>query len=47
MPRQPHCGDKVLSKGTRHVVNRAAMALRIAATTLLRSSLPAAGMGFR
>jgi hypothetical protein len=30
-------GDKVLSKGTRHVVNRAAMALRIAATTLLRS----------
>ena len=30
-------GDKVLSKGTRHVVNRAATALRIAATTLLRS----------
>lgn len=30
-------GDKVLGKGTRHVVNRAATALRIAATTLLRS----------
>jgi len=30
-------GDKVLSKGTRHVVNRAATALRMAATTLLRS----------
>jgi len=30
-------GNKVLSKGTRHVVNRAATALRIAATTLLRS----------
>jgi transposase len=30
-------GDKVLSKGTRHVVNRAATALRVAATTLLRS----------
>ena len=30
-------GDKVLSKGTRRVVNRAAMALRIAASTLLRS----------
>lgn len=30
-------GDKVLSKGTRHVVNRAATALRIAATSLLRS----------
>jgi len=30
-------GDKVLTKGTRHVVNRAATALRIAATTLLRS----------
>jgi len=30
-------GDKVLSRGTRHVVNRAATALRIAATTLLRS----------
>src|ERR1700680_999310 len=30
-------GDKVLSKGTRHVINRAATALRIAATTLLRS----------
>jgi len=30
-------GDKVLSRGTRHVVNRAATALRIASTTLLRS----------
>lgn len=30
-------GDKVLRKGTRHVVNRAATALRLAATTLLRS----------
>jgi transposase len=30
-------GDKVLSKGTRHVVNRAATALRLAATTLLKS----------
>ena len=30
-------GDKVLSKGTRHVVNRAATALRMAATTLLNS----------
>jgi transposase len=30
-------GDKVLSRGTRHVVNRAATALRIAATTLLKS----------
>ena len=30
-------GDKVLSRGMRHVVNRAATALRIAATTLLRS----------
>jgi transposase len=30
-------GDRVLRKGTRHVVNRAATALRIAATTLLRS----------
>jgi hypothetical protein len=29
--------DQVLSRGTRHVVNRAATALRIAATTLLRS----------
>jgi len=29
--------DKVLSRGRRHVVNRAATALRIAATTLLRS----------
>ena len=30
-------GDKVLSKGTRHVINRAATALRLAAVTLLRS----------
>src|SRR5256712_11021090 len=30
-------GDKVLSRGTRHVVNSAATALRIAATYLLRS----------
>jgi transposase len=30
-------GDKVLSRGTRRVVNRAATALRIAANTLLKS----------
>ncbi|HEX2714033.1 MAG TPA: transposase, partial [Candidatus Acidoferrales bacterium] len=30
-------GDKVLRKGTRRVVNRAATALRMAATTLLKS----------
>ncbi len=30
-------GDKVLGKGTRHVINRAATALRMAATTLIRS----------
>lgn len=30
-------GDKVLTRGTRHVVNRAATALRMAASTLLRS----------
>jgi transposase len=30
-------GDKVLGRGTRHVVNRAATALRVAATTLLKS----------
>ena len=30
-------GDRVLRKGTRHVVNRAATALRMAATTLLKS----------
>jgi transposase len=30
-------GDKVLTKGTRHVVNRAATALRMAASTLIRS----------
>jgi transposase len=31
-------GDRVLSRGTRHVVNRAATALRMAASTLLRSN---------
>ena len=31
-------GGKVIRKGTRHVVNRAATALRLAATTLLRST---------
>jgi hypothetical protein len=30
-------GGKVIRKGTRHIVNRAATALRLAATTLLRS----------
>lgn len=30
-------GDRVLGKGTRHVVNRAATALRMSATTLLKS----------
>jgi transposase len=30
-------GDKVLSRGTRHVVNRAATALRLGASTLLKS----------
>jgi transposase len=30
-------GDKVLSRGTKHVINRAATALRMAATTLLKS----------
>src|SRR5207245_4714867 len=30
-------GDKALSRGTRHVVNRAATALRMAANTLIRS----------
>jgi len=30
-------GGKVIHRGTRHVINRAATALRIAATTLLRS----------
>jgi transposase len=30
-------GGKVIRKGTRHVINRAAIALRLAATTLLRS----------
>ena len=30
-------GDKVLSRGTRHVLNRAATALRLGASTLLRS----------
>ncbi len=36
-PDKRTSGDKVLSRGTRHVVNRAATSLRIAATTLLRS----------
>jgi transposase len=31
-------GDRVLRRGTRHVVNRAATALRVAATTLLKST---------
>ena len=30
-------GDKVLARGTRHVLNRAANALRLGASTLLRS----------
>jgi len=30
-------GDRVLGRSTRHVVNRAATALRVAATTLLKS----------
>jgi len=30
-------GDKVLKRGTRQVINRAATALRLAATTLIRS----------
>ena len=30
-------GGKVIRKGTRHVINRAATSLRLAATTLLRS----------
>ena len=30
-------GDKVLTRGTRHLVNRAATARRIAATTLVKS----------
>ena len=30
-------GDKVLARGTRHVVNRSANALRLAASTLLKS----------
>lgn len=30
-------GDRVLRRGTRRVINRAATALRMAATTLLRS----------
>ena len=30
-------GDKVLARGTRHVLNRAATALRLGASTLLRS----------
>ncbi len=37
LPRQPDQWDKVLARGTRHVVNRAATALRLGASTLLRS----------
>jgi len=36
-PDNRKSGDKVLRRGTRHVVNRAALALRIAANSLLRS----------
>src|SRR5947208_3991183 len=36
-PNNRITGGKVIRKGTRHVVNRAATALRLAATTLLRS----------
>jgi transposase len=36
-PDNRKTGDKVLRRGTRHVVNRAATALRIAANSLLRS----------
>jgi transposase len=36
-PDNRKSGDKVLRRGTRHVVNRAALSLRIAANTLLRS----------
>jgi transposase len=36
-PENRITGGKVIRKGTRHVVNRAATALRLAATTLLRS----------
>jgi hypothetical protein len=36
-PDNRSTGGKVIRKGTRHVINRAATALRLAATTLLRS----------
>lgn len=36
-PENRISGDKVLGKGTRHVINRAATAFRMAATTLIRS----------
>jgi len=36
-PNNSTSGDKVLGRGTRHVVNRAATALRMAAVTLMRS----------
>ena len=36
-PDNSTSGDKVLARGTRHVVNRAATALRMAAVTLMRS----------
>jgi hypothetical protein len=36
-PDNPISGDKVLARGTRHVVNRAATAVRLGASTLLRS----------
>src|SRR5258708_32283860 len=36
-PENRISGDKVLSRGTRHVLNRAANALRLGASTLLKS----------
>jgi len=36
-PENRISGDKVLGKGTRHVIHRAATAFRMAATTLIRS----------
>lgn len=36
-PDNRKSGDKILRPGTRHVVNRAALAFRIAANSLLRS----------
>jgi transposase len=36
-PSHEISGGKILRKGTRHVINRAAMALRMAASTLIRS----------